>query len=226
MNYLKRKFRSIKKLPTWFFWLPARLMQLLGLLAYRVRIEDPHGYMEVKKGCIVPIWHNRLFSFPLVFPKKYRVRTTAMISASRDGQYVADFIAQFGIESLRGSSSKRGAMAQLAAIEKIRDEQSCIIFTPDGPRGPRYVMKPGPIHLAGVTGAEIVPVSINYSRCWSFRSWDGFQIPKPWAKITLVIGDPIAVPPHLDHDGIEQYRKRVEEALLKITIDPPAAARH
>ena len=116
-------------------------------------------------------------------------------------------------------------MAQLAAIEKIRDEQACIVFTPDGPRGPRYVMKTGPIHLAGVTGAEIVPVSINYSRCWSVRSWDGFQIPKPWAKITLVIGSPIAVPPRLDADGIENFRKLVEDALLKITVDPPERRR-
>ena len=76
-------------------------------------------------------------------------------------------------------------------------------------------------HLAGVTGAEIVPVSINYSRYWSAKSWDGFQIPKPFSKVTLRIGSPIAVPPHLDHDGIEKYRQFVEEELMKITVDQP-----
>ena len=63
---------------------------------------------------------------------------------------------------------------------------------------------PGPIHLASLTGAEVAPVTINYSSCWSMRSWDGFQIPKPFAKITLVIGDPIPIPPHLDAEGIEK----------------------
>jgi len=225
MTSLKHRFRQIKKLPDWIYWLPARLLQLMFHTLYRFELIDPLNLCRDPHRYICVTWHNRLMFYPAAFPKRLRLRAKAVVSSSRDGQYVADFIAQFGIESLRGSSSKRGAMAQLAAIEKIRDEQSCIIFTPDGPRGPRYVMKSGPIHLAGITGAEIVPVSINYSRCWSMRSWDGFQIPKPWAKITLVIGEPIAIPPHLDHDGIEQYRKRVEDALLKITVDPPAKAR-
>ena len=82
-------------------------------------------------------------------------------------------------------------------------------------------MKVGPIHLASVTGAEIVPVSINYSRYWSARSWDGFQIPKPFSKVTLMIGSPIAVPPHLDRDEVEKYRQLVEAELMKITVDQP-----
>ena len=84
--------------------------------------------------------------------------------------------------------------------------------------GTNYLYRKG---LASVTGAEIVPVSINYSRYWSAKSWDGFQIPKPFSKVTLMIGSPIAVPPHLDHDGIEKYRQLVEDELMKITVDQP-----
>ncbi len=219
MNYLKRKFRSIKKLPTWFFWLPARLMQLLGLLAYRVRIEDPHGYMEVKEGCIVPIWHNRLFSFPLVFPKKYRVRTVAMISASRDGQYVVDLVHYFGLaRALRGSSSRRGAPMLLEAARALR-EGLYVAVTPDGPRGPRYRIKPGVVQLASMTGAEIVPICVNADRYWSFRSWDGFQIPKPGAILTLTIGEAISVPPGLSREELERIRQQVEAGMLAITRD-------
>lgn len=225
MTSLKQRFRQVKKLPDWIYWFPARLLQLIFHTLYRFELVDPLNLCRDPHRYICVTWHNRLMFYPAAFPKRLRIRTKAVVSSSRDGQYVADFIKQFGIESLRGSSSRRGAMAQLAAIEKIRDEQACIVFTPDGPRGPRYVMKTGPIHLAGVTGAEIVPVSINYSRCWSVRSWDGFQIPKPWAKITLVIGSPIAVPPRLDADGIENFRKLVEDALLKITVDPPERRR-
>ena len=221
----KNRFRQIKKLPDWIYWFPARLMQLIFHVLYRFERVDPLNLCRDPHCYICVTWHNRLMFYPVVYPKHLRIRAKAVVSSSRDGQYVADFIRQFGVESLRGSSSKRGAMAQLAAIEKIREEKSCIIFTPDGPRGPRYRMKTGPIHLASVTGGEIVPVSINYSSCWSIRSWDGFQIPKPFSKITLLIGSPIAVPPHLDAEGIEHYRQLVEDELMKLTIDPPSARR-
>ena len=142
----------------------------------------------------------------------------AVVSASRDGQYVADFIKQFGIGSLRGSSSRRGANALLGAIHAINEKKN-VAFTPDGPRGPRYVLKPGPVILASKTGAPILPVSINASRYWEIKSWDGFQIPKPGAKITMIIGETIKVPADLDAEGIEKWRKTVEDALNAVTVD-------
>ena len=222
MMSLKQRFRQIKKLPDWIYWLPARFLQFIFHVFYRFELIDPKGYYHGDPRFYICVtWHNRLMFYPAVFPKRLRVRAKAVVSSSRDGQYVADFIKQFGIESLRGSSSKRGAIAQLAAIEKLRKDRSIVIFTPDGPRGPRYKMKAGPIHLASVTGAEIVPVSINYSRYWSAKSWDGFQFPKPFSKITLRIGSPISVPKNLDRDGIEKYRQFVEDELMKITVDRP-----
>jgi hypothetical protein len=226
MESLKHRFRQIKKLPDWIYWLPARFLQFIFHVFYRFELIDPKNYCGRDPHFYICVtWHNRLMFYPAVFPKRLRIRAKAVVSASRDGQYVADFIKQFGIESLRGSSSKRGAAAQLAAVEKLRKDKSIIIFTPDGPRGPRYKMKAGPIHLASITGAEVAPVTINYSSCWSMRSWDGFQIPKPFAKITLVIGDPIPIPPHLDAAGIEKYRQLLETELMKITIDPPSVRR-
>ena len=225
MNSLKHEFRQIKKLPGWIYWLPARFMQLAFHVFYRFELVDPLDLCRDPHSYICVTWHNRLMFYPAVFPKRLRVRAKAVVSSSRDGQYVADFIKLFGIESLRGSSSKRGAIAQLAAVEKLRKDRSIVIFTPDGPRGPRYRLKAGPVHLASITGAEVAPVTINYSSCWSMKSWDGFQIPKPFAKITLVIGDPIPVPPHLDAEGIEKYRQLLETELMKITVDPPSARR-
>lgn len=118
----------------------------------------------------------------------------AVVSASRDGQYIADFISTLGIASLRGSSSKRGLHAQLAAIRAMRDGYH-VSFTPDGPRGPRYQMKNGPIQLASLSGRKIIPISLNASRYWSVRSWDRFQIPKPFSRITLELGEAIEIPP-------------------------------
>ena len=202
MGYFKQKFRSIKKLPTWLYWFPARLMVAMLHTLYRVRVEDPFHHIEQARGAVAVTWHNRLMFFAAIFPPATRRRTVAVVSASRDGQYVADFIANLGLRSLRGSSTRGGAKAQLAA------------------RGPRYVMKNGPIQLASLTGGGIIPISVNASRCWAVKSWDRFQIPKPFCRLTLVMGERIAIPPDLDAEGLEYYRKLVEDALLAITVDP------
>lgn len=218
MDYIKQKFRNIKKFPTWIFWPLVWLMRLGRILFYRVEIVDPNDFIHKGHGLISVTWHNRLFAFPVVFPKAARCCTAAVISASRDGQYVSDLVSLFGIKSIRGSSSKRGAAAQLEAIRLIKEGYN-VAFTPDGPRGPKYHLHKGPVHLASTTGSCIVPLMLNYSRYWSIKSWDNFQIPKPFIKIRLILGDPIPIPPDLSLDELELHRRRVEEALLAITED-------
>lgn len=220
MESLKHKFRQIKKLPGWIYYFPAWLLWILYRCLYRHELIDPHNYVHEGTGMIGVLWHNRLLFFPVAFPKEARRRTTAVVSLSRDGQYISDFVACFGVHTLRGSSSKGGAAALRSALGAIHNEVH-VIFTPDGPRGPRYEMKNGPVMLASITGRAVVPLSVNASRCWSLRSWDGFQIPKPGAKITIVIGDPIFVPPDLTPDELEPWRLKIEEALKAITVDPP-----
>lgn len=219
MGYFKQKFRSVKKLPGWIYWFPALLHKVVFRLFYRLEFIDPHDICSSAYGVIGLAWHNRLLFFPAAFPAELRKRTVAVISASRDGQYIADFAAQFGLESVRGSSSRGGAAAQLGALQAIREKKN-VVFTPDGPRGPRYVIKRGPVQLASKTGAKIIPVAINASACWSLKSWDGFQIPKPFSKLTLILGAPIEIPPDLDAGELEKYRKLVEQAMLDITRDP------
>lgn len=219
MGYFKQKFRSIKKFPDWIYWAPSLLVKAVFALFYRLEIIDPGNVCETADGVIGVTWHNRLLFFPAAFPRKIRKNTCAVVSASRDGQYIADFIRQFGLESLRGSSSRGGASAQRGALHAIRSGKN-VAFTPDGPRGPKYKMKLGPVQLASITGSVIIPVSINAGRCWQVRSWDNFQIPKPFTKLTLILGDPVAVPPDLDAEQLEEYRQKVEAALLKITVDP------
>ena len=218
MGTLKKKFRDIKKFPDWIYFFPALLMKVMFKCLYRFELVDKHDAVNNARGCIGITWHNRLMFFAASMPRPIRECTMAVVSASRDGQYVTDFIKQFGIGSLRGSSSRRGANALLGAIHAINEKKN-VAFTPDGPRGPRYVLKPGPVILASKTGAPILPVSINASRYWEIKSWDGFQIPKPGAKITMIIGETIKVPADLDAEGIEKWRKTVEDALNAVTVD-------
>lgn len=218
MKIFKNKFRSIKKLPTWIFLPPALLLKFMKTFMMRVEYIDPNNFLKKPQTCISVTWHNRLLYFPVIFPPPIRKQTTAVVSPSRDGQYIVDLISHFGISSLRGSSSKKGAKAQRAAFKALQNGYN-VSFTPDGPRGPKYKMSRGPIHLASKTGQHIIPVSINASRYWSLKSWDEFQIAKPFAKLTLIIGDPIEIPPYLDNDGIEEWRKIVEGRLMDITKD-------
>ena len=219
MGFLKQKFRSIKKFPGWIYWLPARIHKIVFRVFYRLEIIDPNGFYNEFNDIVAVTWHNRLFFFPIAFPRHVCERTVAVISASRDGQYIADFAAQCGLKAVRGSSSRGGASAQLGAVQACREGMN-VVFTPDGPRGPKYVMKRGPVQLAGKMGKKIIPVCINAGACWTLKSWDGFQIPKPFTKLTIVIGDPVEVPSGLDDEGIEKYRQIVEKALLAITRDP------
>ena len=96
-------------------------------------------------------------------------------------------------------------------------DEGIVSFTPDGPRGPRYHMSKGPIHLASMHQVPIVPVTVNASRYWECKSWDRFQIPKPFSTLTVVLGEPISIPADLDAEGLEKYRKIVEDTLNKVS---------
>lgn len=218
MNRLKQAIRSVQKPPKWLFYLPAKILQCCCYLLYRHEIIDPTDQIHNSRGRIVVAWHNRLLFFPILIPLETRKRTMAVVSASRDGEYLSALIGYLGLQALRGSSRKQGLHAQLGAIKAIQDQYH-VVFTPDGPRGPKYTMSKGPIHLAGKTGAQILPLTINASKYWQLKSWDNFQIPKPGAKLTLVIGDPIQVPPDPDAETLEKYRRQVEDALKKLTVD-------
>ena len=215
---LKKKFRQIKKLPTWLFIPPVLLVRTMKLFM-RTEIVDPHDYINPEKYPYISVtWHNRLLFFPVMCPKYARKKTAALISASRDGQYIADVVKLFGIKSVRGSTSRRASVALKGAIEFLNDKYN-LSMTPDGPRGPRYKMSKGPVIMASKTGAPVLPVSVNYSSYWEAKSWDRFQIPKPWAKITLMVGDPVKIPADISDEEIEEWRQLLEDKLNEISFD-------
>ena len=218
MGELKRKFRRIHKLPTWLFFFPYIILKGSYMLFFRKRIIDPDNFIGTARGCIGVIWHNRLMYLPSMLPKELRKRSAAVVSASRDGQYLVDLIGYFGVKAMRGSSKKRGANALLGASRALQEGFN-ICFTPDGPRGPKYTMSKGAIYLASSQQADLVPVSINASRYWSVKSWDNFQIPKPFSTLTMVIGKPIRIPADLSDEELEEWQEKVKNALMEITID-------
>jgi hypothetical protein len=185
---------------------------LVGTL--RFRVDDRAGLLG---GCEPPtvwlFWHNRLFVMPYFFSRYQPGRKgCALTSASKDGELLAAFLAQFGIEAVRGSSSRRGAIALRELISRIEQGYSTAI-TPDGPRGPRYQMSGGPITLAQSTGAKVLPVRVRYSRCWRLKSWDAFQIPKPFARVDVTLLPLETIAPTADAELFERERARIEAIL-------------
>jgi lysophospholipid acyltransferase (LPLAT)-like uncharacterized protein len=193
-------------------------------LTLRLRFEDRSGQIRGGSGPLIfCVWHNRLALTVLAYERyflKYRPgsKMTAMISASRDGGVVAYIFGRFGVQSVRGSSSRRGRQALLEAT-KLVSEGSHIAITPDGPRGPCYSIQDGIIGLAQITGAPILPVSNHVRWKVSLKSWDRFQIPLPFARCDIALGPPIFVPRDASTEDREKLRIELRKRMDAITRD-------
>ena len=162
------------------------------------------------------IWHNRILAMPALFVRRYPKRKGLVVltSPSRDGAYLAEFVRNFGMDAVRGSSSRRGAAALLHLTKRI-EEQYDVCITPDGPRGPRYRLHPGALLLAQRAGVPLMPFLIEYSSCWRLKSWDGFAIPKPFSRVTVTLLPLLTVPPDLSDQPFERLRAGVEAAMVQ-----------
>ncbi len=151
-------------------------------------------------------WHNRI---PIA-TYFWRARgIVVMSSRSFDSEYIARFIQRFGYGAARGSSTRGGKAALIQMIRAVRAGRSAA-FSVDGPRGPRYQAKPGALLLAAKTGAAILPFSISLDRYWQLPSWDRIQIPKPFARAVIVIGQPFHV---ADGEVTEAAQQQFQQAL-------------
>jgi len=188
----------------------------LNFMTLRVTYDDRCGITgpdAMPEPVIVVLWHNRIFAcVPAWAAKCARRRVVVLTSASHDGATVERAVGVFGLGSVRGSSSRRGAAALIGLRRALRDGLD-VAITPDGPRGPRYALQPGIVKLAQSSGAPVVAVHATYGSAWRLRTWDGFVIPKPFSRVTVTFDDALAVPRRLDEDGFEHWRRKLESRL-------------
>jgi lysophospholipid acyltransferase (LPLAT)-like uncharacterized protein len=191
----------------------------------RFRLEDRSGFFDgaPKEKIIFAIWHNRL-ALSAVLYRRYVLkfaperRMAGMVSASRDGGLLSQILEHFGIEPVRGSSSRRGPQA-LIEMTTWAERGHDLAITPDGPRGPRYIVQEGVISTAQLTGLPIVPVSYHLNWKIQPKSWDRFQIPLPFARCELTVGKIIHVPREATEAERENLRRELEMELRAITRD-------
>ncbi len=189
---------------------------------WRLRVTDEAGLLDVARTSTLPplvwvFWHNRLLVIPVLYGRFFRKRkSVVLISRSRDGAILAGCIERFGGEPVRGSSSRGGAAAMRILQRKM--EEGCDAYiTPDGPKGPCYSMSAGALWLAQNAGADVLPVSVEVSRCWRLGRWDGFLIPKPFARVDVTLRSPHPVPPTLDTPALEAEQERLRELMMSHT---------
>jgi lysophospholipid acyltransferase (LPLAT)-like uncharacterized protein len=185
--------------------------------------KDKSPFNKIQGPVIFCIWHNHLAlalaSYDRYAAAKWKGRgVAAMVSASRDGAFLAAVLQKFDVPVVRGSSSRRGPQALLEASRWLRKGYHLAI-TPDGPRGPAHRVQDGVIYLAQVSGRPIVPISNFVSWKMQLRSWDRFQIPLLFARCELYDNDPIWVPRAATDDEREQLRLKLEASMNEISRD-------
>lgn len=208
-----RAFSLIDRVKLWLItWAGFLLIRVIGAtLRYEFIPEpgclgDEHGSSPASIWCF---WHR------CVIPAVYRFRgnrIAVMTSRSFDGEYIARIIQKLGFVAVRGSSS-RGAVGALFGMRDQLEQGHPAVFTIDGPRGPRYVAKPGPVLLAKKTGVPISCFYIAIERAWILNSWDLMIIPKPFARAAIYASSPMSVPPDASEDQMSALHQQMQETL-------------
>jgi len=205
-------------------WAPAFVawgVRLLGLtLSIRRDERAVEPLWQAGAPVIYAVWHGQILLLPLLYGRR---AVCVLASRSRDGEMLTRYIGRFGIEAVRGSSSRGGAAA-LRHLARWLKRGHEVVIVPDGPRGPAEVVKPGIVGLARLSGAAIVPVAVGASSEWRLGSWDGFRIPRPFARCVARFGEPIHVPRVVDRRAEAAAREEVEAALraLSSSVDHEA----
>ncbi len=151
-------------------------------------------------------------------PKLGQAGLVALISASHDGGMLSRALRYFNVDSVRGSSSRRGAQA-LLELTSWTERGHAVAITPDGPRGPRYRIHDGVIALAQLSGLPIVPVSVFIHPKLQLRSWDKFQIPLPFSRCDIYFGTPLTVPRALAAEQRVALKEELRTRMMALTKD-------
>lgn len=196
-------------------WLLPTLLHIVTRLWFATCRVTCHGQgfrdqaMDGDASAVGTFWH---YSFLYCSIHNRKEKVVAMVSGSKDGEYISRFVQKSGVKTVRGSRNRGGVGALKAMIGAMREGYSAAIVA-DGSQGPARVVQAGAVVLASRSGAPILPMLWSCNRYIRIRSWDTTAVPYPFSKIDFFYGEPIPVPPKIKSEEIEQYRLLLEERL-------------
>jgi len=185
---------------------PTLRFEVLG----RAKVEK---VWAAKQPCIWAFWHRCII--PIAWYGRNR-GVVVMNTTAFDGQWTRKVIEWLGFGTAQGSSSRGGMRGLNVMAQRIQEGLDCA-FTIDGPRGPRYVAKVGPVLLARMTGAPIMVfhVGVDHGKTIE-KTWDHFLLPSLFARAVLIGGEPIHVPQDADSDMIRAKHQEMQKALERV----------
>jgi lysophospholipid acyltransferase (LPLAT)-like uncharacterized protein len=223
----EQRTRSGRQLTAARLWL-YRMVVPLGLALIRLvwrssRVVSVQGTEHITEALarapsFIPVyWHqHQLFCVKhLLSLRPLGVKLGFLISPSVDGELGAMLVRSLGAEVIRGSSTHTGARALRDYYQALSHDNVSPAITPDGPRGPPWKFKPGAILLAQLSQRPIIPMAYAASRAWKIK-WDSFVLPKPLARISIMVGEPVYVPKGLDAAGLVGLQADMEARLKSL----------
>lgn len=218
---VKNKIRSIR------LDSPVIIQMLKGLflmwgMTLRYRFVNRHytdDYLKNNKPVIFAIWHGEFATFLYAHRK---LNAILIVSPSKDGNIIGNFLNSLGVRTTRGSSTREGLKALLTAARLMKKEKLFSCLTVDGPTGPRFEAKPGIFLLAHSSDIPIVPVRVSAESCFRLSTWDKQEIAYPFSKVRIIYGEPWKVSEFfhdtdkkkLSDDILKQATKRLENDLM------------
>ncbi len=191
-------------------------VSLIGpTLRYSISWEEPPDTpgATYEKPVIYSFWHRAVFASTWLWRK---TGIAVMVSRSFDGEYIARTIEKLGFVAVRGSSNRSGASALLGLKSEL-EQGITVAFTIDGPRGPKYVAKPGPILLSRASGAPMAAFYVALSDAWVLNTWDALMIPKPFSKALVRLSAKMRVPATADDAQMAEFHRNLQAALERVT---------
>ncbi len=211
------RFTLKQRLLLWLItWAGFLIIRLIGpTLKWEWSIEEGGPEIPDPKMAVYVFWHRAVITSAWFFQNR---GIAVMTSSSFDGEYIARIIEKFGYKAVRGSSSRGGVRALLEMHTDI-EEGRAVAFTIDGPKGPIYVAKPGPVLLAKNTEVPILPFYIAVEKGWVLKSWDQFIIPKPFSRVHLRTGKWIPVPKEIDAAMHQRLHAEMQAGLDRVRVE-------
>jgi lysophospholipid acyltransferase (LPLAT)-like uncharacterized protein len=197
----------LRVVPKLLFWLMRLWFGTCKVTAHNEEIlRSVRGENE---NVLASFWHYSII-YILYYVRNYQA--TVMVSASRDGEYIARLAKEFGYNSVRGSKNNKGTEALKGMLRAVKAGDNGAVVA-DGSQGPARVAQPGVLLVAAKTGRPIIPMVWSASKYFSINSWDKTLVPKPFAHIDIYFGEPMYLPNKVSAEEIEKYRCLLEENL-------------